>query len=409
MIPIPATPATSQRVFDPRSPELVERPYDVYRHLRDEDPVHRSPFGMWVLSRYEDVYRALRDPRLSSKPSRYSVHAAHRNRSTPAAIAAQHMIMFLDAPEHTRLRGLLARVITDNLAANMRERIQKLVDDLLEGPLERGEMDIVRDLAIPLPLNVIAELLGIPAEDRSRLKEWSNWFFQIFSPVVSEEGRNRLNHAILEFREYLGALASERRRSPRQDIVSSLIAVSVDGDRLTDDEIFTSCLALFSNGQEALSHLVGNGMLALLQHPEQMRRLREDPGMIRNAVEELLRYDTPAQTVGRTATEAIELHGKVIPAGAPVYLLIGSANRDPCRFPNPDILDLSRPDCRHLSFGTGPHACLGAGLARVEAQAAILTLLTKTQDMELCGGPPTRLPNIFVRGLEALPVRFRAC
>lgn len=397
---------TDAPVFDPLSPALWEDPYPLYRRLRDEDPVHRSPFGMWVLSRHADVLAALKDPRLGSRPSRFSIHAKRDRQNTPAAETARNMVTFLDPPEHTRLRRLLARVMTDNLAAGMRGRVQSLVDELLAPLLARGEMDIVNDFAVPLPVHVIADLLGIPPVDRPRLKEWSTWFFQIFSPVPSDETYQRLNQAIVEFREYLRDRVAERRRAPGQDVISSLIQVRDEQDGLSEDELLTSCILLFANGEEALSHLIGNGMLALLRHPAELARLRDHPDLIRSAVEELLRYDTPAPTVGRTATEAIEWHGKVIPAGSPVYLLLGAANRDPARFPEPDRLDLARQDNDHFGFGAGRHACLGAGIARVEAQVAIGSLIRATRDMTLAIDAPRWRPGVFIRGLQSLPVKF---
>lgn len=392
--------------FDPFDPQLLDLPYPLYARLRDEDPVHRSRFGMWVLSRDADVRQALRDPRLSSRPSRYSVHASRPNGDSAAARTVAHLLPFLDPPEHTRLRRLLARVITDNLASGMRARVQQQVDDLLAPCLARGEMDVINDFAVPLPVNVIADLLGVPAADRPRLKVWAGEFFQIFSPIPSPEARERLNRAIDAFRAYFRGLVAERRVEPRQDVISSLISLRDEGDHLSDEELLTTCILLFSNGEEALTHLIGNGVLALIENPLAMAHLRERPDLIRPAVEELLRYDTPAQTVGRTTTEAMHLHGREIPAGAPVYLLLGSANRDPQRFAEPDRLWLDRPDNDHLGFGAGRHACLGAGIARVEAQVAIGSLLRATRDLRLVVEPPPRRPGIFIRGLQSLPLRF---
>jgi len=396
-------------VFDPRDPALHRDPYPTYGRLRREDPVHRSPFGMWVLSRHADVRAALRDPRLSSRPSRFSVHAHRSQAGSPAAQAVRHMVTFLDAPQHTRLRRLLARVITEHLAENLRAAVQSEVDALLAPHLRSGTIDLIADFAAPLPVRVIAGMLGIPPEDRGQLKTWSSHFFSIFSPLPDQATLDGLNHAILAFRAYLAGLVDERRHRPGKDVISSLVQVREQGDTLSEEELITSCMLLFANGEETLCHLIGNGLHALLRHPAEWRRLVQQPSLVRSAVEELQRYDTPSQAVGRTALEPLEWHGRRIPAGAPVYLLIGSANRDPDRFERPDQLDIGRADSEHLGFGAGPHACLGAGIARVEAQVTLATLARMCPDACLAADVFQWRADVFVRGLQSLPIRFRPC
>jgi pimeloyl-[acyl-carrier protein] synthase len=393
-------------VFDPRDAALHRDPYPLYDRLRREDPVHRSPYGMWVLSRYTDVRAALRDPRLSSRPSRFSVHARRAQAGTPASEAVRHMVTFLDAPEHTRLRRLLARVITDHLAEDLRSIVQAEVDALLAPHWQRGSLDLVTDFAALLPVRVIAGMLGIPEQDRGRLKAWSSRFFDIFSPLPDRATLDGLNRAIIEFRAYVEDLVEERRQRPGPDVISRLVQVRDQGDALSADELVTSCMLLFANGEETLCHLLGNGLHALLRQASEWQRLVRQPQLVRSAVEEMQRFDTPSQAVGRTALEPIEWHGRRIPAGAPVYLLIGSANRDPDRFEQPDRLDIGRADIEHLGFGAGPHACLGAGIARVEAQVALSTLARMCPDACLGADVFKWRADVFVRGLHSLPIRF---
>lgn len=392
--------------FDPFSPSFLAAPYSFYQHLREKDPIHHSPYGMWVLSRYTDVATALRDSRLSSRPSRYSVHSSSNRQRFPAAKIAGHLLPFLDPPDHTRLRRLLAKVITDTLVTDIRGRIRQIVDELLNPLIEQGEMDIINDFARFLPVFVIAEILGIPNQDRRLLKEWSSWFFYIFSPMPATEIYQRLNQAILDFSDYLRELVVHRRRQPQRDVISSLVYARDEFDQLGDDELIATCILLFANGEETLVHLIGNGMLALLNNPAQLCMLKNQPTLIKSAVEELLRYDTPAQVVGRTATENMQWYGRIIAAGDPVFLLLGSANRDSSRFVEPDILNIARKDNDHLGFGGGRHSCLGAGIARAEAQIAISTLLALTQNITLVGNTFKWRDSIFVRGVDSLPVRF---
>lgn len=394
-------------LFDPRDVQAQLQPYALYARLREEDPVHRSPFGMWVLSRDADVRAALRDPRFSSRPSRFSVHARQELQDLPASRMVRDMVMFQDAPEHTRLRRLLARVITDNLAVDLRARILQCVDELLAPHAARGEIDLLHDFAIPLPVQVISELLGIPAQDRHLLKRWAGSVFQVFSPITDANAYRDLNGAVQEFRDYLGPLVQLRRREPQRDVISQLIQLRDEADALSDDELITSCILLFANGEESFAHALCNGLYALLQDTAQLHLLREDPCLVRAAFDEFIRYDSPAQIVGRTLLEPMELHGRVIPKGVPVYLLLGSANRDPARWTDPDRFDIRRGDSDHLGFGHGRHSCLGAGIARVEAQVALTRLLERLQDLALAEPCLPWRADFFLRGLQRLPVRFR--
>jgi pimeloyl-[acyl-carrier protein] synthase len=393
-------------LFNPLATSGIPDPYPLFRRLREEDPVHRSRYGSWVISRHADIAAALRDPRFSSRPSRYSTLSARRLKNSVAADTARHMVMFLDAPEHTRLRKLLARVISDNLAVDLRGRIDALVDELLEPHLQHGRIDLIGDFAAPLPMHVVADMLGIPPHDRSQVKSWASDFFRIFAPIASDAQLHSIDLAADAFRHYLAELIRERRVRPGNDVISNLIAVGEADDRLTEEEIVVSCMVLFTNGGEAFTHLLGNGVLALLRDPAAMQQLRDDPSLAKSGVEELLRYDSPAALIGRTTTEAVSLHEKTIPTGAPVYLLLAAGNRDPERIEAPDSLDLGRRDNPHFGFGGGAHACLGAGIARMEAQVAINRLLERTRRVTLDTEQPVWLPGLFLRGLEALPLRL---
>lgn len=402
---------TSAPVFDPRDAALAahpDAPYRLYARLRDEDPVHRSPHGMWVLSRDADVRAALRDPRFSSRPSRFSVHARPQFQHLPASRMVRDMVMFQDPPAHTRLRRLLARVLTDGLGDDLQGRIGACVDALLAPHRHRGEIDLLHDLAMPLPVHVIAELLGIPPGDRARVKGWAAVMFQVFSPLADAAAYPALNGAVQAFRDYLVPLVQQRRARPAHDVISRLVQLHDDEGALSDNELATSCMLLFANGEETFAHALCNGLLALLRDPAQARRVAEEPGLCRRAFEEFVRFDGPAQVVGRSLLAPVELQGRVIPQGVPVYLLLGSANRDPARWTEPDRLDIGRADADAIGFGHGRHACLGAGIARAEAQVALERVLRQLPGLALVEDAPPRRADLFLRGLQRLPVRFRA-
>lgn len=411
--------------FHPRDPLWAADPYPRYARLRQDDPVHRSAFGMWVLSRDADVRAALKDPRFSSRPSRFSAHARPQLAALPASRMVRDMVMFQDPPAHTRLRRLLARVIHERLGDDLKLRIARCVDELLAPHLPRGEIDLLHDLAMPLPVHVIADLLGIPPQDRSRVKTWAESLFKVFSPLTDESGYRTLNDAVQAFRDYLAQLVQWRRAHPQSDVISLLVDLHDDEGALSDDELITSCMLLFANGEETFAHALCNGVWAMLQQPAQWQRLVETPALRRAAFEESLRFDSPAQVVGRTLLEAVELHGRVMPQGVPVYLLLGSANRDPARWADPDRFEPERfaspvgADGGHVALGHGRHACLGAGIARAEAQVAldrVLDLLVAPEVVSDVGpdvgpGQPGAglawRPDLFLRGLQRLPLRFR--
>lgn len=398
--------------FNPFLPEFHADPYSIYHCLRSEEPIHSSAFGEWVLTRYVDVKAVLRDPLFCAEkvPKRIKErgHYLQQKQRDFNAIAqvSSKFFFFLDPPDHTRLRGLVGKAFSTRVVERMRPRIQEIVDELIGGFRDRGVMDIISDLACPLPVIVIAKMLGVPVEAHSKLHQWSNDLSRILDPLLSLETYEHLNQVAVEFTEYFRSLIAERQKSPKEDLLSALIAAREQGDRLSEDELLSICMLLFWTGEETTVNTIGNGMLALLRHPDQMEKLKREPAIIQSAVEELLRYDSPVQLTSRIATENVEISGKLIRAGEKVVACLGAANRDPAEFPNPDRLDLTRGENRHLAFSDGIHYCLGAALARLQGEIAINTLVQRLPNLKL--GTDTLLwrKNIVLRGLKALPVTF---
>lgn len=371
------------------SEEFVRDPYPHYARLR-ELPVRRSPLGVWLVSRHADVLSVLRGGKVSSRFSRYSVHA--RQNAGPVAEISAHLLPLLDPPEHSRMRRLVSPLFKDQVMDRVVPVIPDLVEELL-APLE-GEIEFMAQFASPLPVLVVSELLGIPREDRERVRGWAHEFFAIFAASRSQADQNRLNQALREFRDYLEEILRLRLLRPRDDLLS-LIAAEAE---LSLDEKCATCVLLFANGEETLGHLIGNAVLALLEHG-----LWRQPGHWGLALEELLRYDTPSQILGRTVVSPIVLGETTIPPGDPIYLLLGSANRDELAFERPLELNLERSPNAHLSFGHGTHACLGAFLARREAQLALSACINRLPHLQLVGRPQWR-GHPFRRGLTRLPL-----
>ena len=392
--------------FNPMDPEFLADPYPTYHRLRDEDPVHHSPMDFWVLTRYEDVAAVLRDPRFIKEPL-VSMVAARFGVSVPPGVGLS--MLDRDPPDHTRLRSLVSKAFTPRVVEGLRPRIQKMVDELITRAEAVGTMDLIEEFAYPIPVSVICEMLGVPVEDHERFKGWSldiaRGLDSVWLPPESEipKRSGAARHAI---GDYMRGLIAERRASPRGDLLSALIAAEEAGDKLSEDELIATCILLLIAGHETTVNLIGNGTLALLRHPEELRRLRETPGLITSAVEELLRYDGPVQRTARITSTAVTLGGRTIPKGEMVMPFIGAADRDPSQFPDPDRLDLGRADNRHIAFGWGIHFCLGAPLARVEGQIAIDTLVRRLPRLALVNDEPEHRQSLTIRGLKALPVTF---
>ena len=393
--------------FNPMDPAFVEDPYPTYHVLRSEDPVHHSPLGFWVLTRYADVIASLRDPRLIKEPIAAFVAARFGMAGPPPGLGLS--MLDRDPPDHTRLRGLVSKAFTPKALESLRPRIQQIVDELLDQAERRGEMDLIEEFAYPIPVIVICEMLGVPVKDHERFKQWgldiARGLDAIMLPPDSEVAKRSVSGR-KALAEYFRELIAQRRAAPKDDMLSALIAAEEAGDKLSEEELLASCILLLVAGHETTVNLIGNGTLALLKHPEQLRRLRENPGLIGTAVEELLRYDGPVQRTARIPSEDLVIGGKTIPKGEMVMPFLGAANRDPAQFPDPDRLDITRTDNRHIAFGMGIHFCLGAPLARMEGQIAINTLLRRLPKLALASQQPEHRQSLTLRGLVSLPVGF---
>ena len=405
-------PDTDPLVFNPLDPSFRIDPYPFYARLREQDPVHQTALGSWVISRYADCVALLKDPRVSSDLRNEELYrrAVEQGLIDPDQEVLQRTPPFLvrDPPDHTRLRGLVSKAFTPNVIEGLRPHVQELVDRLIDRAAAAGEMELIEEFAYPLPVTVICELLGVPPQDHETFKEWSRELSKGLDPgryaqPDTVERRRRAGNA---FAGYFGDLIAQRRKTPREDLLSALIAAEEQGDRLTPEELISTCIFLVSAGHETTVNLIGNGTLALLRHPDQLRRLRDDPSLTRSAVEELLRYDAPVHMAIRVAIADIEVGGRTIGRGQQIAILLGSANRDPAQFPEPDRLDIARRDNHHVAFGFGIHFCLGAPLARVEGEIAFAALVRRLQGIELCTQAPEYRENIVLRGPRALPVRF---
>ena len=392
--------------FNPMDPEFLADPYPTYHRLRAEDPVHQSPLGFWVLTRYDDVSAVLRDPRFIKEPLAALV-AARFGAEVPRGVGLS--MLDRDPPDHTRLRGLVSKAFTPRVVEGLRPRIQQIVDELITRAQAAGSMDVIEEFAYPIPVNVICEMLGVPVADHERFKGWSldiaRGLDSIWLPPDSDVPRRSTaaRHAISD---YFQGLIAQRRASPRGDLLSALIAAEEAGDKLNEEELLATCILLLIAGHETTVNLIGNGVLALLRNPGELKRLRETPGLITTAVEELLRYDGPVQRTARVASAEATIGGRTIAKGEMVMPFIGAADRDPAQFPDPDRLDLTRADNRHIAFGWGIHFCLGAPLARVEGQIAIDALVRRLPRLELMTDAPEYRQSLTLRGLKTLPVKF---
>ena len=398
-------------LYNPFLREFRDDPYPIYRRLRENAPVYQSPvFRAWVCTRHEDVTRVLRDPNFST--ARTSIESNWFQRTLVGSLrpdfveAIQRNLLMLDAPDHTRIRHLVDKAFTRRVVDGLRPRIESLVEELLDAADPSGEMDVVRDFASPLPITVIAELLGVPPEDRARFKGWSDNLIALLDPFNAPKGLAGAEAAFGELSVYLRGIFAERRRNPRDDVVSRLLAAEEAGDALTEAELISTSMIILGAGHETTTKLIGNAVLALIQHPGERKRLRDDPMLAPSAVEEFLRYDSPVQMTDRVAKEDCEIGGKPIRRGQFVAVVLGAANRDPEVFPDPDQLDLARAQNPHLSFGQGGHFCLGAQLARAEAQIAIEALVRRFPEFDGPASPP-RVPSMILRGPTSLPLTLR--
>jgi cytochrome P450 len=391
---------------DPFPPEYRADPYPLYDWVRENDPVHRAPDGNWVIVRYDDASMVLRDPRFSTNPAWLSDDIKAQVSASPIRQVGTRLMMFLDPPDHTRLRSLVSQAFTPKVVEGLRPRIQQLVDELLDGVADQGEMDVLADLAYPLPTVVICELLGVPAGDRELFKEWSSDASRLLDGYLDPMEQTKGLAAAMQLAGYFTDLIEKRRADPHDDLLSALIAAEDDGLRLTHEELLTTATLLLLAGFETTMNLVGNGALALLQHPEELARWRADPSLDRTAIEELLRWEGPVHVTARIATCDAEVGGQEIKAGEQLAVVLAAANRDPDVFKDPNQLDLGRHDNRHLAFAAGAHFCLGAALARHESRSALSTLIRRFPGLELATEEPEYRDHFVIRGLKELRVRW---
>ncbi|MDT0541922.1 MULTISPECIES: cytochrome P450 [Streptomyces] len=393
-------------LFDPRDPSVRTDPYPLYRKLRESDPVHRSNFGYWILSRYADVDAVLRAPGASSEFYRDPTWANRRGGpESPLVRSVRKWMLMLDGPAHRRIRGVIGKVFTRAAVERLRPRIAAETDRLLDAVGE-GDTDLIQSLALPLPTTVTCELLGLPTSDRDQCRRWTEQISRVIDPSITAADAVDMNAAEVEFREYVAGHLEERRSTPRDDILSLLLHAEADGGRLTEEEIIANVQFLFVAGHETTVNLIGNGLLALLRHPDQLRIARDNPETIAGAMDEISRYDPPVQIVSRLLTENLPLQGITLPEGAKVMLLFGAAGRDPERYPDPDRLDLARTGVKTLAFSGGPHYCVGAALGKLETSMVLTELVRRYSTIELTGDDLVWRPNVSFRGLEELPLRL---
>ncbi len=390
--------------------EVLADPYPLYRRLRTEDPVHWDPFlHAWVVTQYADVVTVLYRFSASRTPAPEQLAAMGLETLTPLARVLVKQMLFLDGEAHGRMRGLAAHAFTPRRVAVLREHIEEITSRLLDAAAQRGSMDVVADLGAPLPAIVTAEMLGVPSEDHAQLKNWSADFAEVLGNFQhNPDHAARMLRTTNAMSEYFRDRIREQRRQPREGLINALLTAEIDGDRLSEEEIVSNCIITMVGGQETTTNLIGNGVLALLRHPDQLARLRADLSLVPSAVEELLRFEPPTQHTARLAPEDLTMGGRLLKKRQAVIAVIGAANRDPERFADPDRLDVGRADNRHLAFGWGPHFCFGAPLARIEGQTAFAMLLARFSHIELEPGPLVWRQNLALRGLERLPVRLRS-
>jgi cytochrome P450 len=405
------TPADTPTLLSLQTPEINGDPYPLYDRLRTEAPVQwDDQLQEWVLTSYEEVLLATRDPRFSAVRVGVDVDwlpSEYREAAAPAFHAIARQILFLDPPDHTRIRGLVQKAFTPRAIEQLRHRIEAVVRELLDA-VEGDTMDVVAELAFPLPSVVIAEMLGVPPEDRERFRAWSENFGAVLggTEMSSEEAAGHFV-GVSEFVEYFRGIVEEHRRSPKDDILQGMIDAGAQGDRLTEEELFGNAVLLIAAGHLTTTGLIGNGVLTLLLHPEARAALRANPELMPGAIEEMLRYESPVQATGRRLLEDVELRGEHLRAGDSVLLHLGAANRDPARFADPARFDITRQNNRHLAFSQGIHFCLGAVLARLEGQTAIAALLERFPNLTLEGDPPPWESDFLFRGVASLRVRLR--
>ncbi|MFJ7969143.1 cytochrome P450 [Streptomyces sp. NPDC096324] len=401
----------STRAFDPWDPAFVADPYPAYEELRARGRVHYyEPTNQWLVPHHADVSALLRDRRLGRTYQHRFTHedfgrTAPPPEHEPFHVLNDHGMLDLEPPDHTRIRRLVSKAFTPRTVERLKPYVEGLAGELVDRLVAAGGGDLLADVAEPLPVSVIAEMLGVPESERAPLRPWSADICGMYELNPPEETARKAVRASVEFTEYLRGLIEARRKEPGDDLISGLIAAHDEGDRLTEQEMISTCVLLLNAGHEATVNATVIGWWTLFRHPEQLAGLRADHTLIPTAVEELMRYDTPLQLFERWVLDDIEIDGTTVPRGAEIAMLFGSANRDTAVFQDPETLDLARAENPHISFSAGIHYCIGAPLARIELAASMSALLTKAPGLRLAG-EPVRKPGLVIRGLESLPVEI---
>lgn len=405
-----STGSDALSLFQLMDPKVLADPYPLYHRLRSTDPVHWDPYlNAWVCTRYEDVVWVLTEFSAKTTPTPEALTAVGLATLNPIAEVMIKQMLFMDAPMHTRLRVLAAGAFAPARVTALRNHIQEICDGLLDKVLPSGKLEVIRDLAAPMPAIVMAEMLGVPPSDHEQLKAWSADFAEMLGNFQQNPDRAlRIVRSVEAMEDYFRRAIQELRKRPHEGLINSLVTAEVDGDRFTEDEIIANTILTMVGGQETTTNLIANGLLTLMRNPGERERLRTDASLLPSAVEELLRYESPSQYTARLAPEAIVLGGKQIKKRQGLVAVMGAANRDPERFEDPDRLDLSRPDNRHVAFGWGPHFCFGAALARIEGQVAFGTILRRLGNIALDQQELTWRTNLGLRGLTELHVSFDA-
>lgn len=389
-------------------PEVLANPYPLYTRLRSEAPVHWDPYlHAWIVTRYADVITVLHHFSANRTPTPEQFAAIGLAELAPLAQVMVKQMLFMDAPDHTRLRGLASTAFTPARVESLRSHIKEILDNLLQPLLDAGSMDVIADLAAPLPAIVTAEMMGLPISDANQLKDWSADFAEVLGNFQHNPDRSsRTLKCVEQMTSYFRDAIKRMRKEPCEGLINALLTAEIDGDRLTEEEIIANCIVTMVGGQETTTNLIGNGVLTLLRHPDEMEKLRNDLSLIPSAVEEMLRYESPSQHTARICREDTELGGQLIRKGQAVIAVMGAGNRDPERFPDPDRFDITRTDNRHLAFGWASHFCFGAPLARIEGQLTFEAIMSRMVDLKLKPGPLVWRDNLGLRGLTSLPVTF---
>ena len=394
-------------IFNPFVPSFARDPYPSYATLRADDPVHFSAaLQGWILTRYEDCEQVLRDVGTFSSDPRHArgqLAEILQQQRREFPLGETPSVLNSDPPVHTRLRSIVNRAFTPRMVEGLRPRIEQIAASLLDDARSGTPFELITEFAQPLPIIVIAELLGVPPDDREQLKEWSSAIAQMTNVLTNAQEQERARTATAELVAYFEQIIRERSREPADDLITALVAAEEDGQRLSHEELLSFAILLLLAGHETTTNLIGNGVVALAAHPDQASGLIEDHARIPDAVEELLRYDSPVQGFTRFATSDAELGGKAISTGDTLLVMVGAANRDPARFPEPDVLNVDRAERRHLSFGRGAHFCLGAPLARLEGEIAIRTILDRFGVPRLAEAPEWA-GTMILRGCSRIPI-----